>query len=134
MEVGRGRRNERSEEENEIGISRNDREYRNRGNGTEEPRRLLGERITNLRNNYRDSNRIRRIEAVTISSQNRESFADILRKIKQNINIREIGITETRIRRAATGNLLIQIEGEDCKGKADILAERMKGVVAKKLE
>lgn len=72
-------------------MRRNDREERNRRNRTEEPQRLLGERISNVRNNYRDNNRIRRIEAVTISSQNKESYADILRKIKQNINIREIG-------------------------------------------
>lgn len=75
------------------------------------------------RNNYGNDRNLR-IEAITISRQDKESYADILRKMKQNINLREIEIKETRIKRTATGNLLIQVEGENCKEKADLLAEK----------
>lgn len=49
--------------------------------------------------------------------------------MKSNINIEELGISDTRIRRTATGGLLIQIAGENSKVQADALAEEMRKVV-----
>lgn len=69
-------------------------------------------------------------EAIVIHKKEQvESYAEILRKVKNKINIEETGISETRIRRTATGSLLIQIAGEESKRKADVLAEKMREVV-----
>lgn len=57
-----------------------------------------------------------------------ESYVDILRKVKGNI-FEELGIRKTRIRRTATGSLLIQSAGEESKKKANVLAEKMKEVL-----
>lgn len=53
----------------------------------------------------------------------------IIKKVKSSINIEEIGRRDIRIRRTATGSLLIQIAGEESKRKADALAEKMRKVV-----
>lgn len=74
--------------------------------------------------------RIRRTEAIVVhKSAQVDTYAEILRKIKNNIDIDEIGIRDTRIRRTATGSLLIQISGEHSKQQADGLANKMKEVV-----
>lgn len=70
------------------------------------------------------------VEAVVIhKATSTESYADILRKVKNNINIEDLGISDTRIRRTATGGLLIQIAGEESRSQADALAEKVRGVV-----
>lgn len=69
------------------------------------------------------------MEAVVIHKvTDKETYADILRRVKNNINIEELGINDTRIRRTATGSLLIQIAGERSKNQADVLAERVRHV------
>lgn len=71
-----------------------------------------------------------KIEAVVIhKATNTETYADILRRVKSNINMEELGIRDTRIRRTATGSLLIQIAGEESKNQADALAEKVRHVV-----
>lgn len=57
------------------------------------------------------------------------TYADILKNSKRNININELGIEETRIRRTMAGSLLIQVAGEKSKEEADALAERMRNIV-----
>lgn len=62
-------------------------------------------------------------------SATNSTYADILKNIKRNININELGIEETRIRRTMAGSLLIQVTGESSQEKADKLAEKMRDVV-----
>lgn len=70
------------------------------------------------------------MEAIVIhKSEQIKSYADILKRVKSNINIEELGISDTRIRRIATGSLLIQIVEENSKKQADALAEEMRRVV-----
>lgn len=130
--IGTERREENihSDDRDRISSYWDRRDYRNTRYRMEYPRRTreITPEDHRIRNNYRN-NRNLRMEAITISRQDKESYADILRKVKQNINLREIGIKETRIKRTATGNLLIQIEGKNCKEKADLLAEKKKGIV-----
>lgn len=57
------------------------------------------------------------------------TYADILKNSKRNININELGIEETRIRRTMADSLLIQVAGEKSKAEADALAERMRNIV-----
>lgn len=74
--------------------------------------------------------RTRKTEAIVIhKSEQVDTYAEILRRIKDNINIDELGIQDTRIRRTATGSLLIQITGENCKHQADTVADKMKAIV-----
>lgn len=74
--------------------------------------------------------RRRKTEAIVIhKSAQTETYAEILKKVKNNINIEELGIRDTRIRRTATGSLLIQIAGENSKNQADALADEMRRVV-----
>lgn len=73
-----------------------------------------------------------KIEVIVIhKTEQAESYADILKKTKNSINIEELGIRETRIRRTATGNLLIQIAGEESKKQADALPAEMRKIVSK---
>lgn len=54
-----------------------------------------------------------RVEArVLHKTEQTETYANILKKGKSNINIEELEIKDTRIRRTATGSLLIQIAGK----------------------
>lgn len=69
------------------------------------------------------------MEAVVIhKAENTESYADILKKVKSNINI-DFGIRDTRIRRTATGSLLIQVASEESRRQADALAEEVRKVI-----
>lgn len=71
-----------------------------------------------------------RMEAIVLHKMEQtETYANILKKVKNSINIEKLGIQDTRIRRTATGSLLIQIAGEECNKKADALAEQMRKVV-----
>lgn len=58
-----------------------------------------------------------------------ETYAEILKKVKSNIDIEKLDIRDTRIRRTATGSLLTQIGGENSKHQADALADEMRRVV-----
>lgn len=72
----------------------------------------------------------RKVEAIVVhKSEKSETYADILKRVKNNINIEELGIVDTRIRRTVTGALLIQIAEENSKRQADALADEMRRVV-----
>lgn len=75
----------------------------------------------------RFTNNYKRTKVITITKDDRQSY-DILR-MKTEIDIEKIGITDTRIRRTATGNLMIQIQGEGSKEKTDMLANEMRDVI-----
>lgn len=65
--------------------------------------------------------------AVTILSRdNRISYSDILREAKTKMDLKQLGIEETRIRRAITGGIIIEISGEQNSQKADILANTLR--------
>lgn len=53
------------------------------------------------------------------------SFADIIRRAKAEIFLADFGIADSRIRRTANGNLLIEVLGPESSGKADKLADRL---------
>jgi len=58
------------------------------------------------------------------------SYAEALRKARERISLADLNIERTRIRRAATGAMLIEIPGEGTKEKADELAARLKTALA----
>lgn len=57
------------------------------------------------------------------------SYADTLRKARQEISLNKLGIEKTKIRYSSTGNVLIEVYGENNKKKADDLAEKIFMVV-----
>jgi len=54
-------------------------------------------------------------------------YAEALRKARERISLADLNIERTRIRKAATGAVLIEIPGEETKAKADELAEAAAG-------
>lgn len=64
--------------------------------------------------------------AVAITS-NLESikYSDILTTAKNNINLDALGIEETRVKRAVTGGILVEILRDDGPHKADTLANQL---------
>lgn len=51
-----------------------------------------------------------------------------LSKTRERITLGALGIAETRVRRAVTGGLLIEIPGADMASKSDILADKFREV------
>lgn len=54
------------------------------------------------------------------------SYAEILKKARQEISLGEIGIKVTRIRRGINGNIMIEISGQESSEKANTLAIKLK--------
>lgn len=78
----------------------------------------------------RSRKRIPRSAAVGIKLLKADfSFADIIRKARAEVSLTEFGIADTRIRRTANGNLLIEVFGPESSGKADKLADRLRSVL-----
>jgi len=57
------------------------------------------------------------------------SYADIIKQARESVNLKELGISNTRMRRAANGGLLIEITGPEGAAKADSLASRLRDVI-----
>lgn len=57
------------------------------------------------------------------------SYVEILKKARENINIKEIEIINPKIRRTANGGVLLEIPGADGHQRADELAHRLKSEI-----
>lgn len=57
------------------------------------------------------------------------TYAEILRKARERIKLDGLGITDTRIRWAASGDMLIEIPGMERAEKADALATKLREVL-----
>jgi len=57
------------------------------------------------------------------------TYAQALKRAREKISLEEIGIEKTRIRKTATGNILIEIPGIDRSGEADRLATKLQNVL-----
>jgi len=71
-----------------------------------------------------------RAAAVSIKS-NAEgiTYAEIIKRARENVNLKDLGITNPRMRRAANGGVIIEIAGPEGALKADSLASRLREVV-----
>lgn len=64
---------------------------------------------------------------VAIRTKNdKVSYADVLKKARQEIPPGEIGIEVTKIRRDLNGSVIIEIPGQESSEKAKILADKLK--------
>lgn len=68
------------------------------------------------------------VVAIKIENGN-STYADILRKARENINIKELGIANPKFRKAANGGVLLEIPGPDGHQRAEILANRLRNEV-----
>jgi len=57
------------------------------------------------------------------------SYAEIIKQARESVNLKEFGITNPRMRRAANGGVLIEIAGPEGAAKANTLAARLKDVI-----
>ncbi|XP_032690656.1 uncharacterized protein LOC116853630 [Odontomachus brunneus] len=68
--------------------------------------------------------------AVTITGRDAGfSYSDALRTAREKISLAELGIEQTRIRRAVNGGVLIEIGGTEGPAKAESLASRLSEVL-----
>jgi len=57
------------------------------------------------------------------------SYADIIKQARDKVDLKDIGIVNPRMRRAANGGIIIEIAGPDGSSKADTLATRLREVI-----
>jgi len=57
------------------------------------------------------------------------TYAQALKKAREKISLEDMGIEKTRIRKTATGNILIEIPGIDRSNEADKLASKLQSVL-----
>jgi len=124
---GRTRASEKRRKKRENG--RRDEGRRTTEEGTRSPLGLQGR--DSWRNDERrhplQARRPPRTAAVVLTCEGGSaSYAEALRKARERITLADLNIAETKIRRAATGAVIIQIPGENMKEKADLLANKMK--------
>lgn len=55
-----------------------------------------------------------------------ETYAQVLAKAKEKVSLRELEIDRTRVRKTATGGVLVEIYGNDTREKADRLANKLR--------
>lgn len=75
--------------------------------------------------------RIPKTSAVCIRRINNDgpSYAEMLKKAREKIQLSGLGIEDTRIRWTANGSVLIEVAGNDMAGKADMFANQLKDVL-----
>jgi len=56
------------------------------------------------------------------SSSDDLSYAEIIKYARENVNLKDLGIVNLRMRRAANGGVLIEISGSEGTIKVDLLA------------
>lgn len=71
--------------------------------------------------------RTRRAPPAVVSiklEDNNSTYADILKKAREKIDIKELGINNPKFRKSANGGILLELSGSD--GHAEILADRLR--------
>lgn len=78
----------------------------------------------------RGSVRMRRRPAVvTITASEGGSYAEVLRRAREKVSLQELGIRNTKIRRAFNGGLIIEILGENGTDLASVLRDKLAGTL-----
>lgn len=74
-------------------------------------------------------NRLRKERAAVVAIRTKDdsvSYAEVLRKARQEISLGDLGIEMTRIKRGINGSLLIEVPGQESKEKARVLKDKLK--------
>lgn len=97
--------------------------------GNEDRRAIIERSNTERRGSLRSGIRLRRpprTAVVAIRAKNESvSYAEVLKKARQEVSLGELGIEVTRIKRGINGSLLIEIPGQKGSKKAKILADKL---------
>lgn len=73
--------------------------------------------------------RVPRTTAVGVVSLDKElTYADILKKARKNVSLSSLDINSTKIKRAMTGGVIIEIAEDDSGKKADLLRDKLEEV------
>lgn len=87
------------------------------------------------RRTYRQTNNYRsriRPEVIAMHCDNENiTYAQAVKKAKESIDLKKIGIGNVNMRRARNGGLIIRVNGPSNKEKADILSKAMREVLEK---
>jgi len=68
-----------------------------------------------------------RAAAVAIRAKNdKVSYAEVLKKARQEVSLGELGIGVTKIRRGLNGSMMIEIPGQDSGRKAKLLEDKLR--------
>lgn len=119
----RGRRKNRYTDENKESLYRKEeRKYINNENRVNQENREKRTRSTSRKRPPRSS-------AISIKAGEGASYADILRKIKQETALSEYGIENVCIRKTANQSTILEISGVDNATKADALATKFQEIV-----
>ncbi|XP_032689018.1 uncharacterized protein LOC116852607 [Odontomachus brunneus] len=65
----------------------------------------------------------------TAGTENNVSYSDALKTAREKISLTELGIDQTKIRRAINGGLLVKIGGTEGPTKAEVLAAKLREVL-----
>lgn len=94
---------------------------------------LNRETNSNTVNKVKTTRKVPKTAAITITGVGENfSYAQALRKAREKINLKNLDIQATKVRRAITGGLLIEIAVEDGNQKADVLATELREVLKEK--
>lgn len=63
---------------------------------------------------------------LTVPQGSEINIAAVMAAAKQRIRLSDCGIDTVRPKRAITGALILEVSGDDCSSKADVLAEKMR--------
>lgn len=75
--------------------------------------------------------RVPKTAAVTVKVDTQTtSYADVIRKARESISLKDLGIEEPKLRKARGGALIIELPGEEAHSQADLLAHKLAGVLA----
>lgn len=78
----------------------------------------------------RGNGRVRRKTAVvTITTNDGGSYAEVLRRAREKVSLQELGIHNTKIRRAFNGGIIIEIPGENGADLASVLRDKLAGTL-----
>lgn len=107
-----------------------ERNYRNKPKEDELKRGVDNQAIANRRKTT--NRRAPRTAAIAIKGIGEDfSYAEALKKARQNISTSDLGIEETRIRKSANGAVIIEIPGKEGNNKADQLRNKLVEVLGK---
>lgn len=58
------------------------------------------------------------------------TVADAMRRVRENVSLEGLGIASVQFKRARTGGLILEVQGDDSRLKADCLAAKMVATLA----
>lgn len=71
----------------------------------------------------------RKTAVVTITTKEGDSYAEVFSKVRKNVSLQELGIQNTKIRKAFNDGIIIEVPGKDGAELASTLRDRLTEVL-----